>query len=108
MCEIRFEVFDKHNHNECVYDIELKEYWSLGSVVELLNQLNDENHLLRVKLDTHKHPLWSTRESERIVNELKQENTRLKHQLDSLSGLWVTDQEVDEQDKNKYHMWRLE
>lgn len=47
-------------------------------VCELLNELYNENRFLRLELDTHKHPLWSTREAERIVNELKQENKQLK------------------------------
>lgn len=51
-------------------------------IVDLLNKLEDENRQLRLELDTHKHPLWSTREAERIVNELKQENEQLKQQKD--------------------------
>ena len=33
-------------------------------------KLKEENEQLRLELDTHKHPLWSTREAERKVNEL--------------------------------------
>ena len=33
-------------------------------------QLKDENERLRLELETHKHPLWSTREAEKKVNEL--------------------------------------
>lgn len=51
-------------------------------IVDLLNKLEEENRQLRLELDTHKHPLWSTREAERIVNELKQENEKLKQQKD--------------------------
>lgn len=51
-------------------------------IVDLLNKLENENRQLRLELDTHKHPLWSTREAERIVNELKQENEKLKQQRD--------------------------
>ena len=47
-----------------------------------MNKLEEENRQLRLELDTHKHPLWSTREAERIVNELKQENEKLKQQRD--------------------------
>lgn len=39
-------------------------------IVDLLNKLEEENIRLRLELDTHKHPLWSTREAERKVNEL--------------------------------------
>lgn len=37
---------------------------------DLLNTLHEENNSLKLELDTHKHPLWSTREAERKVNEL--------------------------------------
>jgi len=37
---------------------------------ELLNTLHKENQQLKLELDTHKHPLWSTREAERKINEL--------------------------------------
>ena len=47
-------------------------------------QLKKEIISLNVELDTHKHPLWSTREAERIVNELKQENEQLKQQREEL------------------------
>lgn len=57
-------------------------------IVDLLNKLSDENEQLKnevinleVELDTHKHPLWSTREAERIINELKKENEQLKKEL---------------------------
>lgn len=71
---------------------------SIGSelICYLLNSLNDENKQLKkqvinlkVELDTHKHPLWSTREAERIINEIKDENEQLKkdyqqlHQIES-------------------------
>lgn len=39
-------------------------------VVDLLNEQDKEIGLLRLELDTHKHPLWSTREAERKVNKL--------------------------------------
>lgn len=42
----------------------------VNECVVLLNKLNDENEQLRLELDTHKHPLWSTREAERKVNKL--------------------------------------
>ena len=39
-------------------------------IVGLLNEQDKEIGLLRLELDTHKHPLWSTREAERKVNKL--------------------------------------
>ena len=39
-------------------------------IVELLNNLSEENVQLKLELETHKHPLWSTREAERKVNNL--------------------------------------
>ena len=37
---------------------------------EQIVQLQEENEQLRLELDTHKHPLWSTREAEKKVNKL--------------------------------------
>ncbi len=40
---------------------------------EIVNKLNEQDKeigLLRLELETHKHPLWSTREAERKVNKL--------------------------------------
>lgn len=34
------------------------------------NKLKEENEQLRLELDTHKHPLWSTREAERKLSEV--------------------------------------
>ena len=39
-------------------------------LLEVMNALHEENTYLKLELDTHKHPLWSTREAERKVNEL--------------------------------------
>ena len=46
-------------------------------IIDLLNNLAEENEQLKkqikelkVELDTHKHPLWSTREAERKVSKL--------------------------------------
>ena len=55
---------------------------------ELLNELDEENDglkrqivSLRVELDTHKHPLWSTREAENKIKELADENEQLKKEI---------------------------
>lgn len=61
------------------------------TIIEKLNELNDENETLKLQ-----------------DNDRKGYNKKLMHKLDSLSGLWVTDQQVSENDKKKYHMWRLE
>lgn len=49
-----------------------KEYkiYSIKDFEELLNGLKKENEQLRLELDTHKHPLWSTREAERKLSEV--------------------------------------
>ena len=43
---------------------------TLDLLVNLLNKQDKEINLLRLELDTHKHPLRSTREAERKVNKL--------------------------------------
>ena len=50
-------------------------------------ELEKENEQLKLELDTHKHPLWSTREAERIVNELKQEIEELKEEIKDLNDV---------------------
>lgn len=35
-----------------------------------IDKLKKENEQLRLELETHKHPLWSTREAEKKVNKL--------------------------------------
>lgn len=37
---------------------------------EQIVQLQEENEKLRLELETHKHPLWSTREAERKLSEV--------------------------------------
>lgn len=39
-------------------------------IVDKLNEQDKEIGLLRLELDTHKHPLWSTREAERKLSEV--------------------------------------
>ena len=43
---------------------------TLGGVEDRLNELEEENEQLRLELETHKHPLWSTREAERKLSEV--------------------------------------
>jgi hypothetical protein len=67
-------------------------------ILDLLNNFYTENQRLKNDLDTLK----------RQDTARKGYNKKLMHKLDSLSGLWVTDQQVSENDKKKYHMWRLD
>ena len=59
----------------------------VSDVVGLLNEQRETIISLQVELDTHKHPLWSTREAERIVNELKEENKQLKSEIKDLNDV---------------------
>lgn len=61
-------MFDEHTF--FVWDnVEEKRMTALN-VTKKLNEQDKEIGLLQLELDTHKHPLWSTREAERKVNEL--------------------------------------
>ena len=73
MGEVRFEVFDKHNHNECVYDTKIKEYWSLESVVELLNQLNDENEDLKLTVASQKEHIHYLQDTIKTLRKIRRE-----------------------------------
>jgi len=50
----------------------------LVECADLLNELSEENEQLRLELETHKHPLWSTREAEKKVNKLNEEINQLR------------------------------
>lgn len=73
---------DEHNTGYMVENLTLKKE---------NNQLKDENERLRLELETHKHPLWSTREAERklsevtnnLANEIKQ-NGLLNEEINQL------------------------
>ena len=73
MSEKRFIVVD---HSTCVFDkITKEEYVCIDReeaflVCKRLNEQDKEIGLLRLELDAHKNPLWSTREAEKKVNEL--------------------------------------
>ena len=74
MSEKRFEcVFKEHetkNSWSMIKDNQLDKSLYIKDVVDLLNGQDKEIGLLRLELDTHKHPLWSTREAEMKVNKL--------------------------------------
>ena len=76
MSEKRFHQFglwviDNPNFNGIsIADLVDTELMSITEVVDKLNELFEENEQLRLELETHKHPLWSTREAESKVNEL--------------------------------------
>ena len=75
MSEKRFEVIDD-GFSKWIVDTTLKEDKHEGAIYTAydmcrkLNELFEENEQLRLELETHKHPLWSTREAERKVNKL--------------------------------------
>ena len=87
--EVKLYEIDNNFENDCdssnlIYVYSTSES-NIISLIEILNGLVDDNERLKkenidlkVELDTHKHPLWSTREAERIVNELEKENDELK------------------------------
>lgn len=60
MTEKRFGSFE--NKQE-MYDLVEKQ-------AIIIEDLEKENEQLRLELETHKHPLWSTREAEKKVNKL--------------------------------------
>lgn len=55
---------------EYVQDNVTGEKITVSGLEDLVNEQDKEIGLLRLELDTHKHPLWSTREAERKVNKL--------------------------------------
>ena len=73
MSEKRF-IYEEEHYNfpvkKRIRDTQNNETYDLRECCELLNEQDKEIGLLRLELDTHKHPLWSTREAERKVNKL--------------------------------------
>lgn len=61
-------MFDEHTF--FVFDNEEEKRMTALQVTKKLNEQDKEIGLLRLELDTHKNPLWSTREAEKKVNEL--------------------------------------
>ena len=61
-------MFDEHTF--FVFDNEKEKRMTALQVTKKLNEQDKEIGLLRLELDTHKNPLWSTREAEKKVNEL--------------------------------------
>ena len=53
-----------------IWDKQEEKGYTVEDAVDKLNSLAEENEKLRLELETHKHPLWSTREAERKVNKL--------------------------------------
>ena len=61
------------------------------SLIRTNKTLKEENEQLRLELETHKHPLWSTREAEKKVNKLadsladeKKKNGLLNEEINQL------------------------
>ena len=48
----------------------IEQYEQIVQLQKENEQLKGENERLRLELETHKHPLWSTREAEKKVNKL--------------------------------------
>ena len=63
-CKILNEL---HKENKNLKDFAQHNY---SETKKIINNLQKENEQLKLELDIHKHPLWSTREAERKINEL--------------------------------------
>ena len=61
-------MFDEHTF--FVFDNEEEKRMTALQVTKKLNEQDKEIGLLRLELDTHKNPLWSTREAEKKVSKL--------------------------------------
>ena len=61
-------MFDEHTF--FVFDNEKEKQMTALQVTKKLNEQDKEIGLLRLELDTHKNPLWSTREAERKLSEV--------------------------------------
>ena len=86
-----------------------EEYWQMiyensmtaTENVDTLNKLDHENFELALELETHKHPLYSTREAERILNE-KEEHIRKLHEENKQLKKDIADLEMSIILKNDY------
>ena len=97
----RAEHFEKkcpkelHNKNMYIKRLEYK-----------VQKFKEENEQLRLELETHKHPLWSTREAERKVDKLKKENEDLKQQLvDVTKSIDSLCNRVDKSNRSNEFKW---
>ena len=78
MTEKRFEVImNEFDEVEYIMDKVAMEDRDFAEFIDFVEDICNENEQLKkqitslkVELDTHKHPLWSTREAERKVSEL--------------------------------------
>ena len=79
MSEKRFVIDEKTNYKDypIILDTKTNDWWVIRDtmmgtekLVGLLNEQQATISRLELELDTHKHPLWSTREAERKVNKL--------------------------------------
>ena len=73
MSEKRF-IYEEEHYNfpvkKRIRDTQNNETYDLRECCELLNEQDKEIGLLRLELDTHRHPLWSTRKAERKLSEV--------------------------------------
>ena len=65
-CECRI-YGEAENRKNCS---DFKKKITKSYLLDKIKELEEENEQLRLELETHKHPLWSTREAEKKVNEL--------------------------------------
>lgn len=65
-CECRI-YGETENRKNCSY---FKKKITKSYLLDKIKELEEENEQLRLELETHKNPLWSTREAERKVNKL--------------------------------------
>ena len=70
MSEKRFWFVIDKGKLEYVQDNVTGEKITVSELEDLLNEQDKEIGLLRLELDTHRHPLWSTREAERKLSEV--------------------------------------
>lgn len=65
-CECRI-YGETENRKNCS---DFKKKITKSYLLDKIKELEEENEQLRLELETHKNPLWSTREAERKVNKL--------------------------------------
>lgn len=96
---VNFENGNLTSIDSLVYDWLKQKELSITEIIDLLNNFDKENIKLKIELNTHKHPLWSTREAERVVNELRNENEQLKQELKYIYDIATLNKAIDLIDK---------
>ena len=96
---VNFENGNLTRTDSVVYDWLKQKELSITEIIDLLNNFDKECIKLKLELNTHKHPLWSTREAERVVNELRNENEQLKQELKYIYDIATLNKAIDLIDK---------